>query len=156
MKSHPSKSNFVIWQMSQEQKLSWKQSVQMDPNAWQAYHQAAAAYSNRFNSSSNQDDPAPAYHNPLSLLAASQHYQHNSLLPPSLLAAQQHKTSSAQQALASHLLTPPVTPVSTAWEQQRRSVIEAKASQPAFPGQPPPLQDVRQSGQRNFLDFSRT
>merc|ERR1712130_794975 len=55
----------------------------------------------------------------------------------------QHKTSSAQQALASHLLTPPVTPVSTAWEQQRRSVIEAKASQPAFPGQPPPLQDVR-------------
>ena len=107
----------------------------MDPNAWQAY-QAAAAYTNRFNSSSNQDDHPPSYHNPLSLLSQ---YQHNSLLPPSLLAAQQHKS---QSQLANSLLTPPVTPVSTAWEQ-RRSVIEAKASQPAFPGQPPPLQDVR-------------
>ena len=108
----------------------------MDPNAWQAY-QAAAAYTNRFNSSSNQDDHPPSYHNPLSLLSQ---YQHNSLLPPSLLAAQQHKS---QSQLANSLLTPPATPVSTAWEQQRRSVIEAKASQPAFPGQPPPLQDVR-------------
>ena len=112
----------------------------MDPNAWQAYHQAAAAYSNRLNGGGGgQDDHHPPYHNPLSLLAsASHHYQHN-ILPPSLLAAQHNKSS---------LLTPPVTPGSS-WDSavaQRRSVIEAsqaKASQPAFPGQPPPLQDAR-------------
>ena len=156
--------------------MTWSQEParlsRMDPNAWQAYHQAAQAYTNRFGSGSSggpgQDEgggPGPsAYHNPaLSLLAASQHYQHNSLLPPSLLAAQQHKTGA--QSLANHLLTPPVTPVSTAWAsdaQARRSVIEAKSSQPAFPGQvarrtyhrlylltmyfpcqPPPLQDAR-------------
>ena len=123
----------------------------MDPNAWQAYHQAAQAYTNRFGSggSGGGDEGGgpgpPAYHNPaLSLLAASQHYQHNSLLPPSLLAAQQHKSGTAQ-SLANHLLTPSVTPASTAWasDRSRHSVIEAKSSQPAFPGQPPPLQDAR-------------
>lgn len=135
--------------------MTWSQEParlsRMDPNAWQAYHQAAQAYTNRFGSGSSggqgQDEgggPGPsAYHNPaLSLLAASQHYQHNSLLPPSLLAAQQHKTGA--QSLANHLLTP--TPASTAsWasDRSRQSVIEAKTSQPAFPGQPPPLQDAR-------------
>jgi len=145
------------------------------PNAWQAY-QAAAAYSNRFGSS-QQDDNNP-YHNPASFLlahqqlreAASQHYQ-NQILPPSLVqAAANNKNQLHQQALANlnmresvmssnALLTPPVTPVSTAWSkpsneisrprdeqpQQRRSVIEAKTSQPAFPGQPPPLTDSRVS-----------
>eukprot|EP00092_Neocalanus_flemingeri_P012349 GFUD01013315.1.p1 GENE.GFUD01013315.1~~GFUD01013315.1.p1 ORF type:complete len:1215 (-),score=291.42 GFUD01013315.1:329-3973(-) len=145
----------------------------MDPNAWQAYQAAAASYSNRF-SSSQQDDGNP-YHNPAFLLAhqqlreaASQHYQ-NQILPPSLVqAAANNKNQLHQQALANlnmresvmssnALLTPPVTPVSTAWSkasneisrsrdeqpQQRRSVIEAKTSQPAFPGQPPPLTDSR-------------
>ena len=118
----------------------------MDPNAWQAYHQAAAAYSNRFSGGGGgQDDHHPPYHNPLSLLAsASHHYQHN-ILPPSLLAAQHNKSGGS---LTNTILTPPVTPVSS-WDSavaQRRSVIEAsqaKASQPAFPGQPPPLQDAR-------------
>ena len=116
----------------------------MDPNAWQAYHQAAAAYTTRLSGGvGGQDDHHPPYHNPLSLLAsASQHYQHN-ILPPSLLAAQHSKPGTS---LTNTLLTPPVTPVSSAWDSavaQRRSVIEAKASQPAFPGQPPPLQDAR-------------
>ena len=121
----------------------------MDPNAWQAYHQAAQAYTNRFGSGSSggpgQDEGGgpQAYHNPaLSLLAASQHYQHNSLLPPSLLAAQQHKTGA--QSLANHLLTQsPASTASWASDRSRQSVIEAKTSQPAFPGQPPPLQDAR-------------
>ena len=122
----------------------------MDPNAWQAYHQAAQAYTNRFGSGSSggpgQDEGGgpQAYHNPaLSLLAASQHYQHNSLLPPSLLAAQQHKTGPVQ-SLANHLLTQsPASTASWASDRSRQSVIEAKTSQPAFPGQPPPLQDAR-------------
>ena len=87
--------------------VTWSQAPawrsRMDPNAWQAYHQAAQAYTNRFGSGSSggpgQDEGGgpQAYHNPaLSLLAASQHYQHNSLLPPSLLAAQQHKTGPVQ------------------------------------------------------------
>jgi len=148
----------------------------MDPNnAWQAY-QAAAAYSNRF-SSSQQDDGNP-YNNPAFLLAhqqlreaASQAYQ-NQILPPSLVqAAANNKNQLHQQALANlnmresvmssnALLTPPVTPVATAWSkqnnetssrsredqpQQRRSVIEAKTSLPSFSGQPPPLTDSRTS-----------
>jgi len=147
----------------------------MDPNAWQAY-QAAAAYSNRF-SSSQQDDGNP-YNNPAFLLAhqqlreAASHAYQNQILPPSLVqAAANNKNQLHQQALANlnmresvmssnALLTPPVTPVATAWSkqsndsssrsreeqpQQRRSVIEAKTTLPSFSGQPPPLTDSRVS-----------
>ena len=71
----------------------------MDPNAWQAYHQAAQAYNNRFNSSNSQADNTPPYHSP---------FLHN-ILPPSLL----------------------------------NGLTKSSTSQPAFPGQPPPLQDAR-------------
>lgn len=147
----------------------------MDPNAWQAY-QAAAAYSNRF-SSAQQDDGNP-YNNPAFLLAqhqlreAASHAYQNQILPPSLVqAAANNKNQLHQQALANlnmresvmssnALLTPPVTPVASAWTkqssdsssrsreeppQQRRSVIEAKTTLPSFPGQPPPLTDSRVS-----------
>ncbi|XP_023326543.1 uncharacterized protein LOC111699973 [Eurytemora carolleeae] len=128
----------------------------MDPNAWQAYQ---AAYSSRFNSGA-RDEPNPYASNPASLFlahqqlreVASQHYQ-NQILPPSLVhAAANNKSQLHQQALANlNQMTGAgiLNSSAAAWKMEaeqprhepRRSVIESKSSQPAFPGQPPPLQD---------------
>jgi len=142
----------------------------MDPNAWQAYQ----AYTSRFNPG-NRDEDYPSYASNASLFlahqqlreAASQHYQ-NQILPPSLVhAAANNKSNLHQQALANlnqmtsaSILNQPVNPWKTdasREEPPRRSVIEtkssqpafpgqSKSSQPAFPGQPPPLQERVRDG----------